>query len=371
MTAIRKGLAAAGHEVHSLVVSTPKMPLNENEIDKEYLKDGLVESVFIDTRPKALPALRALARNVSYQISRFYHPDFEKKLKSLLHNAEWDAIILETVYMMPYFRLIREHFSGTVIMRAHNVEHIIWKRILENSRNPIKKRYLAILQNQLRKYEFEAVAAVSATACISDVDTKYFKKHVPDAEIFTLPFALPYKKVEKKRREFSYRFGHIGSMNWAPNLEGLRYFVKAIWPEVIKNIPTAQLHLAGRHFPSNFPKSSGIFIHGEVEDAVEFMQSLDAMIVPLLSGSGVRVKIVEAMQNGVPVISTPVGAEGLDLVHGEHIYICETPSQYIKAMHQLKEHGDRISQNARERVKSRHSLKYATDILLNMINKLK
>ncbi len=369
MTAIRKGLACLGHEVHSLVVSTPKMTVNSDEIPESYLKDGPVESVFIDTRPKALPAFRDLVRNVSYQISRFHHPDYEARLKELLQGKQWDAIILESVYMMPYFDLIRAHFNGPVILRAHNVEHVIWKRILENSRNPLKKRYLAILKNQLRKYELDAVSRVSFTACISDVDAKYFLNEVPDARLITVPFAVENDKPDIKRHEYVYKFGHIGSMDWAPNLEGLRNFVKEIWPKVIKEIPNAQLHLAGRHFPENFPKSSGVIIHGEVEDAGEFLQSLDALIVPLLSGSGVRIKIVEAMQHGVPVISTPVGAEGLDLVHREHAYICETSRQYIKAMKQLKESRVQISENALLRIEKRHSLEYATGLLINEIEK--
>jgi len=370
MTSVRKGLARAGHQVYSLVVSTPKMPLAVKDVPAEYLLDGQIESVFIDTRPKVIPAFRDLLKNVSYQISRFYHPAFKEKLRALLDKECWDAIILESVYMMPYFELIRSSFSGPVILRAHNVEHIIWKRILENTRNPLKKRYFTVLQHQLKKYEKEAVSRVSLTACISEVDADYFSKMVPEARIITLPFALEDKDPPEPNSAFLYRLGHIGSMDWMPNLEGLRHFVNEIWPEVIKAIPTAQLHLAGRHFPENFPKNSGVFVHGEVENASEFMQTLDALIVPLFSGSGVRIKIVEAMQNGIPVISSPVGAEGLDLINGEHAYICETSSQYIKAINKLKENNGVIRRNALERVKNRHSLEYATDILLTEIEML-
>ncbi|MBN2730693.1 MAG: glycosyltransferase [Bacteroidales bacterium] len=370
MTSVRQGLALQGHYVHSLVVNTPKMPLNTADISKDYLVDGPVESVFIDTRPKALPAFKDLMKKTSYQISRFYHPAFEAKLRELLKKEKWDLVILESVYMMPYFEIIRSTFSKPIVLRAHNVEHIVWKRILKNTRNPLKKRYLAVLQSQLKKYELDAIKKVSAVACISDIDTEYFQKTSPDANVFTFPFALDEKELEPKEKEFDFHFGHIGSMDWAPNLEGLRHFVLKMWPVILKAIPFAEFHLAGRHFPQNFPKYSGVIIHGEVEDATEFMQSLDAMIVPLLSGSGVRIKIVEAMQNGVPVISTPVGAEGLDLVNGEHAYICETAAEYIKAMNLLKENSERIRRNALERVKTRHSLKYATEILLSQLEKL-
>lgn len=370
MTSVRKGLAEVGYTVHSLVVSTPKMPLNSDDVSKEYLQAGPVESIFIDTRPKALPAFRDLVKNTSYQISRFHNPRFEIRLKELLKKEKWDAIILESVYMMPYFDLIRSMFDGPVVLRAHNVEHIIWKRVLKNAKNPVKKRYLAALQRQLKAYELGAVKRVSAVACISDVDTKYLREKSPDANVFTLPFALEEKKIEFKEKEFDFHFGHIGSMDWLPNLVGLRFFVKEIWPKILKNIPLAQLHLAGRHFPRNFPKYSGVIVHGEVEDAIAFMQSLDALIVPLLSGSGVRVKIVEAMQNGVPVISTPVGAEGLDLVNGKHAYICETATQYIEAMNLLKENTETICRNALERVQTQHSLKYATEILISQLEKI-
>lgn len=373
MTAVRQGLFLAGCQVYTLAVSTPKSPMNIESIPDEYLKAGLVESVFIDTVPRILPALKALLTNTSYQISRFYSLIFSKKLENILKKNSFDAVILESVFMMPYFEEIKKIFKGPIILRAHNVEHVIWKRVISNTSNPLKRLYLSILQKQLRKYELKSVENIDALACISDIDNKYFIKHTKQKQIFTLAFGVEEKNFPLKEINYSARFGHIGSMNWQPNIEGVNWFLHSVWPKIKEKIPQAQLHLAGRHFPDNFYSSEGVVIHGEVENAVAFMQSLDALVVPLLSGSGVRIKIIEALQLGVPLISTPLGVEGIDLKHDKHAYICRDTDDFIIAFENIKDinRSKIMSQNARNMILENHSLEKVTKVLLEMIEKLK
>lgn len=373
MTAVRQGLFLAGNQVYTLAVSTPKSPMNIASIPEEYLKAGPIESAFIDTTPRIFPAVKALLTNTSYQISRFYSSNFSKKLESILQKNSFDAVILESVFMMPYFEEIRNLFKGPIILRAHNVEHIIWKRVISNTSNPLKRVYLSILQKQLKKYELKSIELIDALACISDIDKEYFIKNTNQKQIFTLVFAVEEKIFPLKELSYSARFGHIGSMNWQPNIEGINWFLHSVWPKIKTEIPQAQFHLAGRHFPDDFYSPDAVVIHGEVEDAVSFMQSLDALVVPLLSGSGVRIKIVEALQLGVPLIATPLAVEGLDLKHAEHAYICRNIDDFIAAFENLKDvsKSKTMSQKAKNLILEKHSIEKVTKGLVEMIEKLK
>jgi glycosyltransferase involved in cell wall biosynthesis len=147
-------------------------------------------------------------------------------------------------------------------------------------------------------------------------------------------------------------FFHIGAMNWIPNEEGIRWFLDEVWPEVHKKYPEIQFHLAGRYMPAWLvdgyqPK---IKVWGEVENANDFVQKHDIAIVPLLSGSGIRIKIIEAMALGKAVITTEVGAEGILYQNDVNIIIANNKSEFVNAIEKcLSKPGfsNEIGKNAR------------------------
>ena len=125
---------------------------------------------------------------------------------------------------------------------------------------------------------------------------------------------------------------HIGAMDWLPNLESIRWLLDDIWPVVHSRVPQAKLYLAGRKMPEQLMKAriEGVSVIGEVPDAMYFIGSKKINIVPLLSGSGIRVKIIEAMSVGKVVVTTTVGAQGIDYTDGENILIANTPDEFAE-----------------------------------------
>jgi glycosyltransferase involved in cell wall biosynthesis len=124
----------------------------------------------------------------------------------------------------------------------------------------------------------------------------------------------------------------IGSMNWIPNQEGIRWFLDQVWPDVHAQFPRMKYYLAGREMPLWMKelKRENVMVLGEVDDAPSFMASRSVMIVPLFSGSGIRVKIIEGMAMGKTVISTAIGAEGIRCTNRENILIADTPCEFFE-----------------------------------------
>ncbi len=155
------------------------------------------------------------------------------------------------------------------------------------------------------------------------------------------------------------RLFHIGAMDWLPNLEGVENFLNNIFPIIIQKYPSIHLHLAGKSMPRDFTKykSDHVTIHGQVEDAVEFISQYDVLIVPILSGSGIRIKILEAMAEGKPVISTSAGIEGIKARPGKDYLLANDPSEWIIALEFLNQPSqyELIANNALSYIRENYS----------------
>jgi glycosyltransferase involved in cell wall biosynthesis len=131
---------------------------------------------------------------------------------------------------------------------------------------------------------------------------------------------------------------HLGSLDWQPNIEAVLYFIEKILPQIQSERPEIEFHVAGKNTPDvikQYHNPPHIIVHGEVEHAPTFMQTYDIMVVPLLSGGGMRLKMVEAMALGKPIVTTSVGIEGIPAKHETHAVIADTDKAFAKAVLQL------------------------------------
>ncbi len=354
---ITAGLVSKGIETKVLTVSTDKHPFLISKFPKEIRKQTNPESVYIDVRLNIVDAFSCLVTRDSYNVSRFFSPDFEKKLIAILDSEDFDIIHLESLFMTPYLGTIKRHSKAKTVLRSHNLEYIIWERLSNTEGKKLKKLYLKHLAKNLKAYELDVINKVNAIASISSKDTQRFKEHECHVPIKSIPFGInlkdiPFEKAKKASKTVS--FFHIGSMDWSPNQEAILWLIDKVVKKMDKDF---KIHLAGRNMPDWLyrEESKKIKIHGEVESAYDFMNTYDVMLVPLLSASGIRVKIIEGMALGKTIISTSIGAEGIDYKDGENILIADTPKQFrekIKFVSENPEEVLRIGQNARKLVES-------------------
>ena len=336
MHAIISGLIEAGHQVKVLAANTNKYFTRLEDIPEDYRRKTRIEFIYIDLSLKPLDALANLLAGQSYHVARFFTKEFEHKLTGILREEQFDIIQLETLFMGPYLPLIRKYSDAQVILRAHNIEHLIWERTASACRNPIKRFYLKDLALTLRHYELQLLGEVDGIAAITDIDATYFRKKEPDTPVIAIPFGIDTSTAVMPvytNEKFPSLF-HIGSMNWIPNQESIRWFLEKVWPALFQRHQELNLYLAGREMPDWLLNlnQTGVVIAGEVDDARAFMHDKSVMIAPLLSGSGIRIKIIEGMLEGKAIVSTSIGAEGIEAENGRHLLLADTPEDFIAAI---------------------------------------
>jgi glycosyltransferase involved in cell wall biosynthesis len=354
----------SGMDVKVLAVATPKHPFMISAYSKSYLTATRFESVFIDTTPHKVEAIKTLFTGKSYQISRFYHKNMANKLIETLRQEEFDIVHIESLYMSPYIPLIRKHSNAKILMRLHNIEHQIWERLADNERNPFLKLAYRINTKQLKRVEHRLLHEVDGYMSISEPDYRYFHETAPEVPGIVIPFGIDVDNYDMEDDDYiatdQPALFHLGSMNWGPNVEGIEWFLDEVWPEILTAHPNLTFALAGHNIPEKIRTrhDKNVTVVGAVPNANEFMMEYDIMVVPLLSGSGIRIKIVEAMALGRVVITTTIGAEGLDVQDGKHLFIANTPEEFVMVINKCVAMPDLctiISENARHYVSVNHN----------------
>ena len=335
-----------------LVPRTSKHDINSNDLPPEILKMAKIDTVKINTDITLWGAFLNLFSKESYYLSRYYDRRFNDKLIDLLKSNEFDIVHIESLKMGGYLKTIRENSMAKVVMRSHNIEFLIWQRMAEATKSIIKKWYLKILVTRIRKREIGTLNDYDAIVPITEIDGDFFVQEGCKKPVFPTPAGLDLDKIKPESSKIeSNSLFHIGALDWMPNLEALKWFMKNSWPLIHENYPEVKLYIAGRNMPDQIRKycTENVIVSGEVDDATDFMNSKQIMIVPLLSGSGMRLKIVEGMALGKIIISTTIGAEGIACKNLENIMIADTAHEFAEIVGKIindKIFADLISANA-------------------------
>jgi polysaccharide biosynthesis protein PslH len=297
-------------------------------------------------------AFTDLLTSDNYNISRFFSPDVDIRLIQLLTEERFDIVQLESLFMTPYIPTLRRYSQARIVLRSHNLEHVIQERIAKGERNIFKKPYRHYLAKQLQEYEMAVLDRVDGVAAISPSDAEHFARHNTRTPIVTIPFGVDAQDYapDTGRWPRTPVFFHLGSMDWLPNEEGVRWLLNSVWPRVVRKRPLARLHLAGNKMPQDIldKELDGLEVKGRIKNAVSYMQARQVMVVPLFSAGGMRVKIIEGMALGKAIISTPIGAEGIDHTDGRNILLARTANEFVEAMVGLIDEPQRGEQLGRE-----------------------
>ena len=329
------GLADNGIELHLLVINTKKHFKADEKIDKRIKEKTHYKSVYQNTNTGLSGAFFNLFSKQSYFVSRFYFKEFENTLIEKLKSETFDVIQLEGVFMASYMPTIRKYSKAKISIRAHNIEHQIWNRLLLQEKNWAKKVYVSLQNKRLKHFEIDAFKLCDAIVTITDVDKKNIQEMLPSQQIETCLTGLnleDYKKVSQPLK-VNTSF-HFASMDWMPNIEAVNWLLEKVWKDVLKEVPDAKLVLAGRGMPESIKQqaTSSISIIENVESSPEFYKTFDIMLVPLWSGSGLRIKLVEGLAYGKAIITTSIGAEGIPYEANKQLIIADTQTDFKNAI---------------------------------------
>jgi glycosyltransferase involved in cell wall biosynthesis len=353
-----KGLAAKGASVTVLAFNTLKHHANIQDIPSDIAEFHFVD---IDTglKPSGL-LLNLLFSDAPYTLTRFRSKEMIRKLTILLHE-EFDIVQVEGLAMASYLPVIREHTRASVIFRPHNVENGIWSQLADEESNILKRKYFSIIARRTGKTEAKISVNFDGIAAMTGKDMDWFTMNG-----FSKPFIVsaPFTDNEEIDTVNSVPLTvcFIGALDWRPNINGLKWLVKEVWPIVIKTLPEASLHIAGRS-PGNEIKEicNGLNInfYGETESSVNFLADKALMAVPLFSGGGIRMKILEGMSLGKCIVATPVAAEGIISEDRKDIFIESNAGSFAGRIVQLLS-DDSLRKitgiNARENVRKNYDI---------------
>jgi len=354
-----------------------KHKINTEEALVELRKFGRTFIFDIDTNIKIVPAFLNLFTKKSYNVSRFYNSGFKNFLVNLLSTETFDVIQVEGTFVAEYYDEIRKHSKALIVLRQHNVEYQIWERLSENETNPIKKWYLNILSKRLKIFERSIINLFDAVVPVTEDDADLFRKLGCTKPIFVSPSGIDtnYWKPTPQLENL-YKIYHLGSLEWVPNREAVLWFIKDVWPLILKIDKRFTLYIAGKNMP-DFMKNmqaENVKMIGEVKDGADFIKDKMITVVPLLSGSGIRLKILEAMSAAKLVVSTSIGAQGISYTKDEDILIADTPQEFennFKKIIQNVEETNKIKNNGFALIQNNYSNEAVVGRLLNYYNALK
>ncbi|HKC68138.1 MAG TPA: glycosyltransferase family 4 protein [Bacteroidia bacterium] len=318
-----------------LCINTKKHFKADSEVDAEFKSKSKYQSVYRDTDVTTLGAAHNLFSTQSYFVSRFYFKEFEEKLISILKEKEFDVIQLESIFLGNYIPLVKKYSKAKITIRTHNAEHLIWERMIANERNLLKRKYLSLQTNRLKKFEKNILQSADAIVTITDIDKNYFKYWGIKGPFHVSPtgIQLPQYQVNHAE-ELPNSVFHFGSMDWMPNEEAVLWFINNVWAKVLEKVPHAKFYIIGRGMSEKVLtlNKPNVVVVGKIQNAEKVYHHYSVMVVPLLSGSGMRIKMIEGMAYAKPIVSTNIGAEGIAVTGNKNCLLADDADDFANAV---------------------------------------
>ncbi len=346
-----KGISDIGINVTFATFNTKKHRVESNTLQTQFSFLKEIITFNIDTDIKISSAFLNLFSKKSYHLSRFYNKEFDDKLIQLIQNNQFDVIHFEGLYSALYLKSIKKSCQIPLLLRQHNIEYQIWERLSNNTNNPIKKWYLKLLTNRLKKEEIELFNQFDQIVSIADTDKDTTLKLAPNIQCQSIGIGFYFKISESNTN--NHTIYHIGSMEWLPNQQAMEWFHDKVWEKLKSKHPNIHFYMAGKSMPESYFKWNDKHFHvlNYVEDLEKFTADKQILVVPLLSGSGIRIKTIEAMFQGKSIVTTTIGAQGLNCINNKHMLIADNEIDFVNCISELIDNQNKrieLSANAKE-----------------------
>lgn len=326
-----KAMAFEGHVISYFSFNTEKHFLDEKTL-LERFSFCKYYPVYLNANVTPWGLLKNLFSGRSYHLSRYESATANDQLSKLLQENEYDLVHIEGLYSAGFLETVRKHFKGHVSYRSHNVEYQIWQRLASETQNSFKRWYLNIQASRLKKEEEFFWGTVDSVVPIAPDDAEKISLKTQKPQFLYLP-GIQIGLLDDVQLQPNQLF-HIGSMEWMANVQGVEWFLQKVWPLVKSELPEMEFHLAGKGLNPNDPRifQSGVYNHGEVDDAKQFMLNHGICVVPVVAGSGIRMKLIEAMSLGIPCVSTEIGVQGIVAKNHVHLEVAKNATEMAQSI---------------------------------------
>ena len=303
---------------------------------------------------EAAHALRGLALGLPITVARHFSGRVMRRVEAACREHRIEALYCDHLSMLEYGRRL----PLPIVHDSHNVEHRIVQRYAESLPRRDPRRVLFAHEAwRLRAYERRMFPKCSLIFAVSEVDGASIASIVPRVPVRAVPIAVDARALAPVDRiTDAPEVLFVGPQDWPPNADAVSYFITEIWPAVHRKVPGARLTVVGRSgagVRSQWRTDASLRFTGWVEDVEPYVQGSRVMVVPLRSGSGMRVKILDAFSRGIPVVATSIGMEGISAVDNEHALVADSPSAFAEATVRVLQHrmlAEGLARAARELV---------------------
>lgn len=271
-----------------------------------------------------------------YAVTKFTHPKVRAEVASRLNNGGLDVAVCDFLSASLNFP---EHLSTPVVLFQHNVETMLWRRMAGTEKSFVRKLSYAIEARKMAAYETRTLSRFQHVIAVSDHDRETMLKLAPATGITVVPTGVDtelYKAAPSASGQPPI-IVFTGSMDWEPNIDAIEFFCREIWPSILAEFPDARFQIVGRNPHPRIRRlaSGAVEVTGTVPSVADYLKAATVVIVPLRIGGGTRLKIFEAMAMAKAMVSTSIGAEGLDVTSGRDLLIADDAQSFAAAILQL------------------------------------
>jgi glycosyltransferase involved in cell wall biosynthesis len=282
-----------------------------------------------------LERIGSLFQGTSYAAQRFVSPAMRSLVRRFITEDDAEAIVCDTIFSAANLPDI----DLPIIINNHNVEYMIVKRYAESQGSPVVRAYAQIEAKRLRKWEKKICERASVCMACSESDRQILSTLAPKTQVFLVPNVVDADRYAVNNQTESRYVLFQGAMDWFPNRDGVEFFITKIFPLLRRMEPHAEFLAAGRNPPTEmlaqFSNVPGVTFTGTVPDIRPYIERAALCVVPLRIGGGTRLKILEAAAAGKAIVSTRLGAEGLDFVDGREILLADDATSFADCVASL------------------------------------
>ncbi len=318
----------------------------DGERDEEYenaLRKQFPHAICVATGKANTSALkrawdyaRRFADEAPYAVNRFASEAVQRQLRCWYEDRSFDVAVCDFLDAAVNFP---EKLTIPTVLFQHNVESEIWRRHATNGSGRLMKRVYGFEFRKMSRYEQAAMGRFRHVIAVSDHDRQLMSAWRESAGITVVPTGVDIEQFRgaANARKEKPLVVFVGAMDWEPNVDAVEYFCREIWPRVAASVPHAHFRIVGRNPDARVRKLAceSVEVTGRVPSVVDHLQEAAVVVVPLRIGGGTRLKIYEAMAAGKAVVSTTVGAEGLDVHHGKDIVLADSPASFAESVTSL------------------------------------
>jgi polysaccharide biosynthesis protein PslH len=280
---------------------------------------------------RCLDYVRRLPSPAPYSVSKFTVPQVRQILADWISQRRFDVAVCD--FLASTLNFPRDLATPTALFQ-HNVETLLWGRRARFEVKGLDRLISKIESAKMARFEPAQVRRFHHVLAVSEQDRYAMAAMVDPARISVIPTGVDLAKYRynPEARATTPLVVFTGSMDWAPNIDGVEYFCRDIWPRVLEQVPNARFRIVGRDPHARVQKlaSASVEVTGTVSSIVDHLGEAAVVVVPLRIGSGTRIKIYEGMAMGKATVSTGLGAEGLDVRHGRDILLADDPRQFAE-----------------------------------------